>query len=394
MGRIFLGVSLVMSLCSSAYGQTPSRADPDRVAMPLYRVSFHKEDSVAAIPASSMSSVPSECTNDGTAFLYMLLAAPTQGQEAPYSFPSSDRPPIELLISVAPSGEAHEFRLDQITDLYDVRQKGYYPSESSVGVLVIAAEEDRRGTQEFITSDGTRHEVSRSLAEDHDYLLIFDRAGNYKRRVRIDDTMAIHRIAVFPSGAFLAFGFDRQDQSPKLAMLKDDGTLLKFLDIPKGDAPKSTFGTQDKTGKGPAVFIAPVQLVPDRDSIIIVQNKSRFPLLEINEAGAVRVMKPDLPEGAQIDKLIPSDENLYARVDEHGSIYELNRQTGKVLRRLRIDDRDPSIDVACVHDGRFLSFEHDVGKLVPLIGIAEPTPQAPPSDPKVKNPQSPSAVPQ
>jgi hypothetical protein len=46
----------------------------------------------------------------------------------------------------------------------------------------------------------------------------------------------------------------------------------------------------------------------------------------VNQAGAIRVIKPKLPEGVPIDVLVPSDENLYARVNpaRNGSIYELN----------------------------------------------------------------------
>jgi len=392
--KILFAASLGAGLCASAAAQVPHKAEPSSTSTPVFRISFQRGDPVAGVAASPMSSVPSECTGDGTAFLYMLLPPVPQGPTVLSSFRVPDGPPAELLVSVAPSGEAHEFRLDQITDLYDVRQKGYYASESNVSVLVIAAEEDKRGTQEFITSDGTKHEVNRSLAEHHDYLLIFDQAGNYKRRVQIDDTLAIHRIGMFPSGVFLAFGFDRQDQSPKLAMLKEDGILLKFLETPKGGAPKSMLGPQDGGGRGPAVFVAPAQLVPDGDSIIIVQNKSKFPLLEVNEAGAVRVIKPDLTQGVQIDKLIPSDGNLYARVNEQGSIsfYELNRQTGKVLRRLQIGDHDPEVDVACVHGEKFLSFEHDGGKLMPLVGTAEPATDVSPTDPRMRNSHTPSGA--
>jgi len=49
----------------------------------------------------------------------------------------------------------------------------------------------------------------------------------------------IQHLAVFPSGIFLAFGFDADDHSPKLVMLKEDGTLLKSLEITRGDMPES-----------------------------------------------------------------------------------------------------------------------------------------------------------
>jgi hypothetical protein len=169
-------------------------------------------------------------------------------------------------------------------------------------------------------------------------------------------------------------------------MLKDDGALLKFLEVPKGDVPESAFGTKDASGKGPAMYVAPVQFVGQGHFIYLVQNKTKFPLLEVNEAGAIRTIQPKLPEGVQINTLVPSDENLYARVTEvqDGSIYELNTQEGTVLRRFQVDNSESGADVACVHDGRFLSFEHNDGKLVPLVGAAEPATDVAPNDqPKV-----------
>lgn len=66
----------------------------------------------------------------------------------------------------------------------------------------------------------------------------------------------------------------------------------------------------------------------------------------VNQAGAIRGIKPKLPEGVQIDVLVPSY----------------------------------SWGVDCVHDGGLLSFEHGEGKLVPLIGTAEPAAAAAPAD--------------
>lgn len=306
--------------------------------------------------------MPYECSSDGTAFAHLVLQ------------PSKYAPPVESLVSIAPSGEVHEFRLDQLNELHDVMQKGDYASESDVVFLVRAAPEDKPGKESFVTSDGVKHEITANLAEHHDYLVIFDGKGNYKKKVQVDDSFAVHRVGMFPSGAFLAFGFDKDDHSPKLMMLKDDGTLLKLLDLSKKQAPASIFGTLDDSRKGPAVFVKPVQLMPYGDSIVVVFNKSKFPLLEVNQAGAMRAIKPKLPEGMQINMLIPSDENLYALTDEtrDGSIYELNAHDGKVLRQFQLADQRLGAEIACVHDGKFLSFAHSDGKLVPMIGTAEP----------------------
>jgi hypothetical protein len=74
--------------------------------------------------------------------------------------------------------------------------------------------------------------------------------------------------------------------------------------------------------------------------------------------------------------LIPSDHSLYGMAGElrNASLYELNPQDGNILRLLQVDDEETGRIVACVHDGKFLSFDHGGGKLVPLIGTAEPFP--------------------
>src|SRR2546423_1591392 len=95
-----------------------------------------------------------------------------------------------------------------------------------------------------------------------------------------------------------------------------------------------------------------------RCAILIVQNKTTFPLLEINEAGMIRAIHPKLPTGTQIDTVIASDQNLYAFVNpkDDAAIYELDEQDGSVIRRFVLPDAVPP--VACVHDEKFLSFEH------------------------------------
>ena len=96
-----------------------------------------------------------------------------------------------------------------------------------------SAHPDKQGKEAYVTSDGTKHEVTRNLADRHDYIVIFDREGNYKKKLQIEDTFAVQRVAAFPSSAFLVFGFDKQDHSPRLALLQEDAKFLRFLELPK-----------------------------------------------------------------------------------------------------------------------------------------------------------------
>jgi hypothetical protein len=273
-----------------------------------------------------------------------------------------------LLTSVSPTARGQTFPLDQVPQLYISSAVDHYASDSDVVFLVRASRENKPIKRSYSVGS-YQGEYTSNAAEEHLYIVSFSREGGYRRTIEIEDAFRIQRLGVFPSGTFLAFGFEEKDRSAKLAMLKEDGTLLKTLQIPKGDAPADA----------PRPFvIAPAQFVPVGRSILVVQTKTTFPLLEINEAGMIRAIHPKLPKGEQIEAVIPADRNLYVIASPEtagrasaGVIYEVSPEDGAVLRRLELSDGRTASDVACVHDGKFLSIDYGDGKVVPLIGSAE-----------------------
>jgi len=371
--RIAFGISvfLMLGLSLSAQGQAKPKAEASRSAAlpaPLYSISFERKDAVAGLDASPAIKLPFQCTNDGTAFVDMV---PVGAQMHPPAY----APPPLLLTSVSPTGHANTFPLDQTTEqLFDVREIDHYAAESEVIFLIKAAKESKPIKQTYTKEDGSQSEITKNTADRNVYIITFNRDGEHKKTIEIDSGFRIQNVGVFPSGDFLIFGYDEKDHSPKLAMLKSDGTSLRPLEIPKNDAPDSMFGTKDDPGKGGAVYIAASQFVPAGHSIIVVQNKTTFPLLEVNEGGAITAIPTKLPRGMKIDGLIASDQHLHARVTpaDDGSIFEIGAHDGMVIRRFILSDGHSASGVACVHDGKFLSFEHGDGKLIPLIGTAEP----------------------
>ncbi|HLW85515.1 MAG TPA: hypothetical protein VKR60_09900 [Candidatus Sulfotelmatobacter sp.] len=123
--------------------------------------------------------------------------------------------------------------------------------------------------------------------------------------------------------------------------------------------------------------------IPDGRSILVVQNSGAYPLLEVSEGGAIRAIRPKLPKDSQISALIPGDRNLYAVVrtvregqPTEGTIYELRKEDGAILRRFELSDGRAPSQVACIHDQKFLSLDYGDDKIVPLVGSAEPAPVA------------------
>ncbi len=348
----------------AAWGQSASAASPS------YHVSWERQKAVSGIGDTFALQLPFECTSDGTIFVSFVGTTPADAGIQPPLVP-----PLQL-VSISPAAHGQVFRLDQVPELYISREIDHYASDSEVIFLVEASRENKPAKQTVPMKDGSHREFTDNAGEKQLYILTFSRDGEYRRTTEVEETFRIQHLGIFPSGTFLAFGFEEKDDSPKLAMLKDDGTLLKFLQISKGDVPESMVSGADAPHPH---TIAPTQLVPEGRSILVVQNDTTFPLLEVGEGGALRAIHPKLPKGDQIDAVIPSDRNLYiiarpgnAKRADAGVVYELSPDDGAPLRRFELSDgRRAAYEVACIHDGKFLSIDYGDGSVIPLVGSPE-----------------------
>lgn len=362
-----------LSFRAGAQAGSEAAAGSTSAETPVYRVTFERRDAVAGITASSAIQLPFVCTADGTVFVSFINTLPADvGLPAP-----PPALPLLRLVSFSTTGKGQTFDLAQVTDLYISSELDHYVGESEVAFLVRAAREYKPQKKTYPIKGGGQGEFTSNAAEQRQYVLIFGHDGTYRRTIEVEDLpLRIEKLGVFPSGVFLAFGYDPKDGSPRLAMLKDVGTLLMPLEIKKGNVPESMIG---KAGGARAGIMEPAQFVPEGRSIIIVQSESTFPLLEVSEGGAIEAIHPKLPRNSGIKTLIPSDRNLYAMVTKPGAdsdsketIYEVRREDGDVLRRFELaDGRRPS-QIACIHGQKFLSLDHGDGKIIPLIGSAEP----------------------
>jgi len=209
----------------------------------------------------------------------------------------------------------------------------------------------------FQWKDGTRSEYEDNAAPQHLYVLSFTRDGEYRRTIEIEDSFSILHVGVFPSGMFLALGFDQKDKSPRLVMLTPDGRLLKSLTVPADDLPQFMVSGADAPHPH---TIVPTELIPAGHSIlIVVQNNPSFPLLEVTEGGSIRAIHPKLPKDTQIRAVAPSDRNLYViRVRDTTNATPMVLSTscryedGAVLGRFELPDGRQGSEVACVHDGK------------------------------------------
>jgi hypothetical protein len=362
---------------SDAAGQSVSvetRSLPSASSVPIYRVVFEKRDAVPGVSSTPGIKLPFNCTADGTIFVSFVGGVPAKSGLLP---PLT--PPMEL-VAVSPDSHGQTFGLDQVPELKISREVDHFASDSEV-VFLLTGHRDSNSVKRTVLwgKEGDRREYTGQAAEPSFYLVTFDRDGKYKRTIEINGAFNIQHVGLFSSGVLLALGFDVSDHSPKLAMLKDDGTVLKFIEIPKGVTPESMGELQGS----PHPVTAMAEFVAEGRSIFIVQNKTTFPLLEVNESGAIRAINPRLQKGEQIAALIPADRGLYVitkpeTVDRASAevIYEASGEDGSLVRRFELTDGRWASDVACVHDGKFLSIDYSDGRVVPLIGSPEPVASA------------------
>jgi hypothetical protein len=360
MSRSALALAYVGALCS--WGALGAQTAPKPGAAqlpPAYRVSFERGQTIQGMGSSGAIALPFQCTADGTIFVRFVGAAPAGVMPPPL--------PTFQLVSISTSGVPHSFPLDQVPDLHVLSEVDHYAYDSGVIFLI-------RGTRGNLGHDPSKDTPAERAAAMHTYIVGFDRDGRYQKTVEVDDRIRMRYLAVFDSGTFLVFGYDPKDHAPQLALLKEDGTYLKSLDVPAGAMPNVAIGTEGaKRG-----LLMPVEFMRLGSSVMVVQPHGDYPILEVSPGGAVRAVPSKLPSGTHIQDLIPSDGNMFALVEvegkpQRGTVYELGSQDGSVKRIFTVDDEHDPAAVACIHGGKFFSLDYGDGKITPLVGTAEPS---------------------
>ena len=280
-----------------------------------------------------------------------------------------------------------------------------YIGESEAVFQVSGATEYKEGKGYAWLKTGETKEWKANAAEHHSYILAYGRDGRFKRMIQLEDSFRIHVLGVFSGGTFLAYGFDNASKSPRLALLKEDGTLRQYLQLPDNYLPPYLKKAQDEENRRPseprAINIGRVLLSPADPYILVASLDSRLPLLEVSEAGAVRAIPLTIPKDEIVETVFASETSLYLRIKpasesseilakndaktkkgrpaKNDVFYEINREDGTIRRRLEVAGK-AGTRVACVHDNDFLSFDYSGdGQLHSLVGTAEPATSAPAS---------------
>jgi hypothetical protein len=292
----------------------------------------------------------------------------------------------QIVYSLDPKG-ARAFSSKSVPDLYDVHFQSFFVGDSVVGLLVRATKDEKHSTTTYNPLPGfSAKPVPYYPGEHHDYLVEFDRDGNYKSTVELPTAYHFWRIGALSDGSLLALGYDRANSVARLLLLDSGGQIVRPIEAPSltQDSPELRQGES-----GPEINRARAEsslswwlFVPSRNRILLYQAHSATPLLEVGAGGALREVPLEAPKGYVLDGVVPANDRWIVRyrrqsLSNNGEIdarpetknyllYEVDPANGSLKRQID-PGTGPLFNIACEQDGVMTAFSMDNDKVMRAI---------------------------
>jgi hypothetical protein len=328
---------------------------------PALKLDFKAQPPIPGAPALSVIAFPILCSPDGVPFL-----------DAP-------QPPDYMdhaAYSLDPRG-AKAFSAKSISGLYDVRFRSYFVSDSTVGILVTATKDDKKGTGTYTLLPGAPPR-STYTGEHHDYLALFDRDGSYKEALDLPSAYNFVRLAALSDESLIALATDRINRAPHLLLLGPDGQVARQIELPAAmlESPDLQPGGSDSEHDRARALtsLSWWLFVPARHRTLLYQARSRSPILEVGAGGAVREVPISAPKGYVLDGVISSNDRWIIRYKKENkaedsgaagvgpasqlppyAVYDVDPNDGSLRSRLDIGSGQ-LFGIACEQDGVFTAF--------------------------------------
>lgn len=293
------------------------------------------------------------------------------------------------------------FETSKITDIVEPKWIADFVSDSLLYMLVEGDTHTEQVTTKPEWADGKEAVSWDTKGEPHYYIAQFDSDGSYKGALKLDLPFHPTRLSGFTSGSFLTIGFD-ENKILRVALLDSGGQFLRYIDFPKEKQEAAEKTVERSLGFTASGDLAAMTLsglasfFPYQGNVLYIRGRSGTPIYEISAGGEAKVVKIKAPEGYAVEYLLPSDRNWFVVSTEQGKytnaknvIYEVDPSSGEFLGRYLAEGSgrakaisEAQSDLACVHEGQFISVRHQDGKLTVLRGTPVPAQRAPAAKPK------------
>ena len=315
-------------------------------APPTWRkvtVRFTNEKPVLGLPLDSHQSRV-HCANDGTAFFDLT-------QESDAAAP--------MLYSISRDGEVKHLLRKLPIDFTNVSVRDFFAGEGTLVTLLQAEKRD--------SPDARPREVDYFLStSDHD--------GDLPDLIQLDVRFKPLKVASFGSGDFMVLGWDEGNLLPELVLVKNDGTIRRFVDLddhkPGADAQKEVARER--------VTLEELQdavLVPYGSEVLVTYPGTAKAVLVVGAGGQSRSIPLMLPGGYVLHDVLVSEApwSLVLRAQEprdpkakeeagklpQSRMFALDSTHGSLLREYIIDNKPLISEVTCAAKNSLTAMFYD-----------------------------------
>jgi hypothetical protein len=286
------------------------------------------------------------------------------------------------------------FQTSKISDIVEPKWIADFASDSELYVLI----EGNTRTEQHNTKNDDGQDVVywETTGEPRYYIARFDADGSYKGALKLDLPFRPKRLSGFASGNFLVAGVDAGFVL-RLALLDSSGQLLRNIKVAinarfakeeQEAAEKTATRSLDEVPSEVAGWMrySWISFLPYQNDVLYVRGRTGAPIYEINAGGQAHPVKIKSPEGYSVDYMIPSDRNWFVVFAESGKDFEaksvvdeLSPSSGELLAHYLVEGAghteefaEGQSDVACFHEGEFVSVYRQAGKFTVLHGTPTP----------------------
>ena len=284
-----VGCCVMLLVVGPVVAQTAAPVAPAR-PLPMPRVkkpSFADFKPVLGMPFAAEPR-RAYCAADGTAFFNVEEGAQDSGRDVP------------TLYSVATSGQAMRVMRKLPPPEWDgMSLVDFFVSEHELVTLLKAEKRDDRGGGN--PPREVRYFISLS---DHD--------GDGASLVALDLHFRPLKIARFGLGDYMVLGWDEGNVMPEIAVLKDDGTIRRFIDLDnrRSDGSLTVYGVlkggEAKPSAKTLQMLEHAFFVPFGNEVLLAQRDSAAPVLIMGPVGEDGRLPMELPGGFLLEDILPT----------------------------------------------------------------------------------------
>jgi hypothetical protein len=367
-GRTLLRSVIVFLLCcafASAQEMTPAKSLP--TIPPPIRVSditMTPDPDIEISVADSLPVLTAQCDDKGDPFVKTIGA---NGFE---------------ILGLMPSGIV-VFATNQMNDIPEPSTKNVFVGSSSLYLLVSGMENAHKDDVVYKDESGQEKKMTETKGDIRYYIARFDLDGSYRGALKLDSGFQPMQLAAFDSGTFVVAGLD-ENKTPRVALFNSSAQMVQYLQLPGDitDKPqsveKSFAGAAGGISASAEVLGMFAQLISQSGKVLLVRAGTGTPIYEIRDTGEVEEIQPKIPHAQGIDRIIPSDHNLFLEVRANileksvATIYEINPEDGTPIQGFRFKSDDQFRDtVSCAIQKTFTGIRHQQGKLTLLRGAVQ-----------------------